>query len=103
MKDAVASCGYTFLFNLLDYTCGILPVTKVDAELDALPKEFVVNSNGVAKGAYKHYDAQKMHGLPVAVQIVGRRLEEEKVLAIMERVESALEESGSVYELLQLP
>jgi hypothetical protein len=34
---------------------------------------------------------------------VGRRLEEEKVLAIMERVEEALEESGSVYELLQVP
>jgi Asp-tRNA(Asn)/Glu-tRNA(Gln) amidotransferase A subunit family amidase len=103
MKDAVASCGYTFLFNLLDYTCGILPVTKVDAAVDALPEDFVVNNNGVAKGAFKHYDAQKMHGLPVAVQIVGRRLEEEKVLAIMERVESALKESGSVYELLQVP
>ena len=31
-----------------------------------------------------------MHGLPVAVQIVGRRLQEEKVLAIMKRVEDAL-------------
>jgi Asp-tRNA(Asn)/Glu-tRNA(Gln) amidotransferase A subunit family amidase len=31
-----------------------------------------------------------MHGLPVAVQIVGQRLEEEKVLAIMQRVEDAL-------------
>jgi Asp-tRNA(Asn)/Glu-tRNA(Gln) amidotransferase A subunit family amidase len=103
MKDAVASCGYTFLFNLLDYTCGIIPVTKVDATVDTLPKEFVINNNGVARGAYKHYDAQKMHKLPVAVQVVGRRLEEEKVLAIMERVEEALEESGSVYELLQVP
>jgi len=103
MKDAVASCGYTFLFNLLDYTCGVLPVTKVNAREDFLPKDFEVDDNGVARGAYKHYNAIKMHGLPVAVQIVGRRLEEEKVLAIMERVESALEESGSVYELLQVP
>jgi len=31
-----------------------------------------------------------MHGLPVAVQIVGQRLEEEKVLAVMQRVEDAL-------------
>jgi Asp-tRNA(Asn)/Glu-tRNA(Gln) amidotransferase A subunit family amidase len=31
-----------------------------------------------------------MHGLPVAIQVVGRRLEEEKVLAIMKRVEDAL-------------
>lgn len=31
-----------------------------------------------------------MDGLPVGVQIVGRRLEEEKVLAIMKKVEDAL-------------
>ncbi|THX00591.1 amidase signature enzyme [Aureobasidium pullulans] len=103
MKDAVSSCGYTFLFNLLDYTCGIIPVTKVDAAKDALPSGFVINNNGVAQGAYKHYDAQAMAGLPVAVQVVGRRLEEEKILAIMERVEQALKDSGSVYELLQVP
>lgn len=33
-----------------------------------------------------------MHGLPVGIQVVGRRLEEEKVLAIMKRVEDALGE-----------
>lgn len=31
-----------------------------------------------------------MHGLPVGVQVIGRRLEEEKVLAIVKRVEDAL-------------
>lgn len=31
-----------------------------------------------------------MHGLPVGVQVIGRRLEEEKVLALMEVVEDAL-------------
>lgn len=41
-----------------------------------------------------------MHGLPVAVQIVGRRLEEEKVLAIMKRVEDAL--GDDKYELLDI-
>ena len=43
-----------------------------------------------------------MHGLPVAVQLVGRRLEEEKVLAGMERVESALEKQGKKYELMEI-
>lgn len=46
--------------------------------------------NGIAQGAYKLYNANEMHGLPVGVQIIGRRLEEEKVLALMERVEDAL-------------
>lgn len=36
------------------------------------------------------YDAEAMHGLPVGVQVVGRRLEEEKVLAVMKRLEDAL-------------
>ncbi|KAM3480286.1 hypothetical protein MY8738_005038 [Beauveria namnaoensis] len=91
MRDACSSCGYTFLFNLLDYTAGVIPVTHVDKEKDQLPKGFNVCSlNGVARGAYRHYNADDMHGLPVGVQVIGRRLEEEKVLTLMKRVEDAL-------------
>ena len=79
-------------------------MTKVDRILDQLPGAFdYTRLNGVAKGAYEHYDADKMHGLPVAVQVVGRRLEEEKVLAFMERVEQTMEKVGGRYEQLQLP
>ncbi|KAK0734913.1 amidase signature domain-containing protein [Lasiosphaeria miniovina] len=101
MHDAVSSCGYTFLFNLLDYTAGVLPVTHVDKARDRLPATFRLGPlNGVARGAYKLYDAERMHGLPVGVQVVGRRLEEEKVLTVMKRVEDAL--GGDKYELLDL-
>ncbi|KAF2089836.1 amidase signature enzyme [Saccharata proteae CBS 121410] len=103
MRDAVASCGYTFLFNLLDYTAGILPVTHVDPVLDALPIGFSVKGlNGVAQGAYKHYDAQRMKGLPVGVQVVGKRLEEEKVLAVMGKIEEALDSGKGRYALLEV-
>ncbi|KAI4216521.1 MAG: hypothetical protein LQ351_001010 [Letrouitia transgressa] len=103
MKDAVSSCGYTFLFNLLDYTSGVIPVTHVDKALDQLPARFDFNKlNGVAKGAYKHYDANAMHGLPVGVQVVGQRLQEEKILTAMQRVEDALEKHGGKYEGLPL-
>ncbi|KAK4042216.1 Acetamidase [Parachaetomium inaequale] len=91
MRDAVSSCGYTFLFNLLDYSAGVLPITHVDKALDKLPPSFNAKKlNGVARGAYKHYDAERMHGLPIGVQVVGRRMEEEKVLAVMKRLEDAL-------------
>lgn len=43
-----------------------------------------------------------MHGLPVAIQVVGQRLQEEKVLAIMERIEDALEIHGDKYKLLEI-
>lgn len=89
--------------NQLDYTCGIIPITHVDQAKDQLPSTFrFQDSNGVAKGAYKHYDADKMHGLPVGVQVVGQRLEEEKVLAIMQRIEDALGKHGGTYEPLAI-
>ena len=38
-----------------------------------------------------------MHGLPLGVQVVGRRLEEEKVLEGMQVIETALREQGLVF------
>lgn len=68
-------------------------MTHVDKTKDQLPAGFNIKKlNGIAQGAYKLYDATEMHGLPVGVQIIGQRLEEEKVLALMERVEDALGE-----------
>lgn len=78
-------------------------MTHVDKVLDQLPGAFNFKDlNGVAKGAYQHYDADEMHGLPVAVQVVGQRLQEEKVLAIMERIEEALEQTGGTYNLMEI-
>ncbi len=101
MHDAVSSCGYTFLWNLLDYTAGVLPITKVDAVADALNAGWKP-ANGVAQGAYKQYDSVAMEGLPCAVQVVGRRLQEEKVLGYMNVVENSLKADGVVYEHLDV-
>jgi len=43
-----------------------------------------------------------MNGLPIGVQVVGKRLEEEKVLGAMEKIESLLEKRGEKYELLEV-
>lgn len=76
-------------------------MTHVDRAKDQLPTSFNIKKlNGVAQGAYKLYDANEMHGLPVGVQVIGRRLEEEKVLACMKRVEHALGEER--FTLLEL-
>ncbi len=85
----------------LDYTAGVLPITHVDKTLDQLPASFNAKKlNRVARGAYKHYDARRMHGLPVGVQVVGRRMEEEKVLAVMKRLDDAL--GDDKYQLMSL-
>ncbi|KAJ7686189.1 amidase signature domain-containing protein [Mycena rosella] len=101
-RASLISTGYTFLFNLLDYTAGVLPVTFVDKATDALPAGFMTSPkynrmNSIAKGAYSVYDAEKMHGLPLGVQISGRRMEEEKVLEGMKVIEAALKLAGTPF------
>ncbi|MCJ1311044.1 hypothetical protein MMC25_004714 [Agyrium rufum] len=103
MKDAVSSCGYTFLFNLLDYSTAVIPVTKVDSNKDILKaSSSTTKLNAVARGAYKDYDAVAMAGLPIGVQIVGKRLQEERVLAWAERLVKTLKDHGIVYQGLNL-
>ncbi|KAF9458148.1 amidase signature domain-containing protein [Collybia nuda] len=101
-KTTLMSAGYTLIFNMLDYTAGVLPVTFVDKDIDGLPPDFYSSKayndmNALAKGAYSVYDAEAMHGLPLGVQVVGKRLEEEKVLEGMNVIEEALKKQGMVF------
>ena len=50
--------------------------------------------NDVARAVHDLYDADAMHGMPLAVQVVGRRFEEEKVIAGMKVIEKALWDTG---------
>ncbi|KAF9029126.1 amidase signature enzyme [Hymenopellis radicata] len=100
MKEGWKACGYTFLFNLLDLSSGVLPVTRVDAALDNL--ENFQARNAIEEGQYRLYDSVSMAGLPVGVQLVGKRLEEEKVMEGMKLIEQLLLRDGKIYELLAL-
>lgn len=42
--------------------------------------------SGVDEEHWKLYDAEEFHGVPVSLQPVGRRFEDEKVLAILEYI-----------------
>ncbi|KAG1733426.1 amidase signature enzyme [Suillus lakei] len=96
MRHGWKACGYTFLFNLLDYSAGVMPITHVDATADALPITFRPR-NAIERNYYRMYDARAMEGLPIGVQIVGRRLEEERVLEAMKLIERLLREAGAGY------
>lgn len=85
----------------MDYAAGVLPVSKVDAAQDAMPKGFKP-TNAIEAGAYAMYNAQDMHGLPVGVQVVAKRLEEEKVLEGMKIIEELLRKEGKGYDLIPL-
>lgn len=76
-----------------------MPITHVDVALDKLSARFKPR-NAIEAGAYRSYNAKDMHGLPVGVQVVGKRLEEEKVMEGMKIIEQLLRDNGQAYELL---
>lgn len=95
-----ALASSTIIYNIVDSPVGVVPVTRVTAD-DAAPLSYAsprgVGSPLCEKALYKpggFYDAVGMRGLPVAVQVVGRCWEEEKVLGMMRVVDQCLGERG---------
>lgn len=86
------SYGYSNIYNTLDYTSCVVPVTNVDKKVDVVNKTFKPVSE-LDRETQEDYDPELYHGAHVAVQIVGRRLQEEKVLALSEYVGGAISES----------
>ena len=79
-------------------------MTRVDPKLDALPKDWLTtdaddtpSSGDINKVLYDDkcgYNATAMAGLPVGIQLVGKRWEDEKVIEVMKVVDDALGERG---------
>ncbi|KAL5640484.1 hypothetical protein ACGC1H_007661 [Rhizoctonia solani] len=80
---------YTSLWNGVDYTVGVVPVTFVDPKVDkpVPPHEFYSDDD---REIYHMYDPEVFKGAPIGLQVVGQRLEEEAVLAMMGEVDEAL-------------
>lgn len=83
------------IINTLDYTSCIIPVTTVDRNVDVVNDAFKPVSEQ-DRNIQEGYDPELYHGAPVAVQLVGRRLQEEKVLALAEYVGGAIDESKDI-------
>jgi amidase len=97
----VSPCNWPVMtFNILDYPCGVIPVTKVDPDLDKisdldawirekLPSNY---KDGFLwqKICYSFYDSKKMAGLPVGIQVAGKRFNDEKVLEFMKYIDGLI-------------
>lgn len=102
MTLIAAISAATILYNVVDSPVGVVPVTRVDPELDGVTAEW--SDSKVAEGhgspileyllynttGWSVYDAKKMAGLPVGIQVVGRKWEEEKVIEMMKVVDDSL-------------
>ncbi|KIV93944.1 hypothetical protein PV10_05115 [Exophiala mesophila] len=83
--------GYTGVWNLLDFSACTFPVTFADKNLDP-PRDMssFKQLSDIDGRIQRDYDPELYHGAPVSLQIVGRRLEEEKVLEMTEVIANAL-------------
>lgn len=81
--------GYTSQWNLLDYPSAVFPVTKVDVARDPRDESYVPK-NDQDKFVYDMYKPEIFEGLPVSLQVVGKRFQDEKVLAALAEIEKAL-------------
>ena len=86
---------------MVDSPAGCIPVTRVDPAIDGLTEEWTTRAEGKGQGSIilegrlygessESYDANAMKGLPVGIQIVGKKWEEEKVIELMKLVDGVL-------------
>ena len=82
----VYRCGsYLMVYNVLDFPAGVLPVTKVTTD-DATQLEHYRTGDDVEE--FARADAVGSEGLPVGVQCVTKRWNEELCLRLMKEIES---------------
>jgi amidase len=82
--------GYSKVWNILDYSALAFPVGTVSKALDQLPAALYQPRNDQDAWNWGIYDPENMDGHPVGLQIVGRKLEEEKVLGVAAVFETLL-------------
>ena len=75
----------------VDLPVCTFPVTLADKNLDLKRTKFLP-LNELDQAIQDNYDAEVYHGGPVGLQLVGRRLEEEKVLEMTRVVSEVLRE-----------
>ncbi|KAM0238362.1 hypothetical protein ACHAP5_008707 [Fusarium lateritium] len=82
--------AYTGVFNVVDYSAVSFPAgVSVDEDVDKLEASYQPLSP-LCKSINEDYDEELVHGLPISLQIVARRLEEEKVLAMAKVVHETI-------------
>ncbi|DAA73110.1 TPA_exp: General amidase GmdB [Trichophyton benhamiae CBS 112371] len=82
--------AYTGVFNILDYSCISFPCNvAVDQAVDvpAVGETPLSKEDALVQS---EYNPGVIHGMPVSLQLVGRRLEEEKVVKMCDAILQAL-------------
>ncbi|KAM3492014.1 hypothetical protein MY3957_004672 [Beauveria namnaoensis] len=82
--------AYTAVGNILDVSAVSFPTgLNVDKNIDIVGQDYVPRSD-VCEAINTEYDANLVDGMPISLQLVARKLEEEKVLGMTKSVLQAL-------------
>jgi amidase len=89
--------GYTKVFNFVDYPAVVLPAGQVSKELDGEAAK-AMNAyhprNALDEWNWNLFDIDTMNGMPIGVQVVARRLQEEKALGAAKAIDDILRKSS---------
>ncbi|KAL4931441.1 amidase signature domain-containing protein [Aspergillus undulatus] len=91
--DKYTYLGFTGLFNVIDWPAMVLPLEmyadkSIDEKTDLAP------FNELDARIQELYNPELFHGLPLSVQLIGRRFEDERLLAISEAVHGIILEKS---------
>ncbi|KAF1969877.1 amidase signature enzyme [Bimuria novae-zelandiae CBS 107.79] len=90
--------GYTKVFNFVDYPSVVLPAGEVSKELDnavAADMAKYEPRNPLDEWNWNLFDVDAMDGMPIGVQVVARRLQEEKALGAAKVIDDILKSTNT--------
>lgn len=85
--------GYTKVFNFVDYPSVVIPAGQVSKELDseaASTMHTYQPRNPLDEWNWSLFDVDAMDGMPIGVQVVARRLHEERALGAAKAIDNIL-------------
>lgn len=82
--------GYTSIWNLLDYPGIVFPVTSIEPERDVLIPGRHEPRNQMDRWYQEHYDPVAQKDAPVCLQLVAKRLEDEKVVQALRQIKKTV-------------
>ena len=91
--DTTVSWTYTSHWNLLDYPAAVFPMGRYTADETDLAASFGPARNETEAFVQSQWNEapERAIGLPVGLQLIGRRHNEEKVLGMLQVIERALD------------
>ncbi|GAC76455.1 amidases [Moesziomyces antarcticus T-34] len=84
--------SYTTQWNLLDRPCVVFPVGFVDPAKDpktALDKPYTGLPDNADQEYWDRYDPERWAGMPINLQVVGKRLQDEELLGLAKVIRDA--------------